>query len=596
MEIKELYIKNFGKFSDKHLVLEKGIHVFYGENEYGKSTIFAFIKAMLFGLERARGRAAQNDEFSRYEPWHNPNYYAGVMRFTSGGKTFRLERCFDRYAKSASLVCEDDGEELSVADKDLEMLMGGMSKELFENTIAIGQLSARPGQGLYEELKNYAANFYETGSSTLDLNGALESLRTSRKSVEQEIKELGKRQQEKKSALYQRCEFVADDAARLQKELEENQEKLNTLHKDYGQGFDGAAGETDGRQIAKFCDKNTEERAERNIEGRAKGNKEGRAEGNKEGRAEGNTERRTEGNTGGRRERRTMPVKIFISTGILLLLTGNAGLSFIAAAASRWWPAFGSAVSVISWLLIGAGFILCAAAGINYFVACKKDNSIQGGLNRAAGKLGGRKDRGSVNSDEGINKSGDNQKERQRLEWENQRIKAQWKEQQVKYQNLQEQIEETEGPSEKSKNLQKTRQAYLLAEEKLLEAAGNVARGFGSILNRSASEILSQITAGRYTRLLIDGQFTMTLLEEGRRIPLERVSRGTIEQVYFALRMAAANILCQEPVPLILDEAFAYYDEKRLKAAIKWLSLQKRQVIIFSCQRREQNMISKVND
>lgn len=562
MEIKELYIKNFGKFSDKHMVLEKGIHVFYGENEYGKSTIFAFIKAMLFGLERARGRAAQNDEFSRYEPWNNPNYYAGVMRFTSGGKTFRLERCFDRYTKSASLVCEDDGEELSVADKDLEMLMGGMSKELFENTIAIGQLSARPGQGLYEELKNYAANFYETGSSTLDLNGALEALRTSRKSVEQEIKELGKRQQEKKSALYQMCEFVADDAARLQKELEENQEKLNTLQKDYGQGLDGAAGETDGRQKTKFCEKNTEEKAG--------------------------------GNTEGRTERKTKPVKIFIITGILCLLTGNACIGLMAAA-SRWRPAFGSAVSVISWLLIGAGFILCAAAAINYFVVCKR-NSTQDEVNRAAGRLGGRKDAGPVNSGEGINKSGDNQKERQRLEWENQRIKAQWREQQVKYQNLQEQSEEIEGPSEKSKNLQKSRQAYLLAEEKLLEAAGNVARGFGSILNQSASEILSQITSGRYTRLLIDGQFTMTLLEEGRRIPLERVSRGTIEQVYFALRMAAANILCQEPIPLILDEAFAYYDEKRLKAAIKWLSQQKRQVIIFSCQRREQNIICKVND
>ena len=119
MEIKELYLKNFGKFTDTHFYLSEKIHVFYGENEYGKSTIYAFLKAMLFGMERGRGRAAGKDEFSRYEPWENPNYYAGVLRFTCGGRMFRLERQFDRYSRQAVLTCEDDGEELSVEDGDL---------------------------------------------------------------------------------------------------------------------------------------------------------------------------------------------------------------------------------------------------------------------------------------------------------------------------------------------------------------------------------------------------------------------------------------------------------------------------------------------
>ena len=134
MKIKEIEIKNFGKFSNQRFVFRDGIQVFYGENEFGKSTIYGFLKAMLFGMERGRGKAAHNDAFSRFEPWENPNEYAGAMRFSCGEKTFCLKRRFDRYTKGAVLICEDDGEELSVEYGDLDMLLNGLTAEQFENT------------------------------------------------------------------------------------------------------------------------------------------------------------------------------------------------------------------------------------------------------------------------------------------------------------------------------------------------------------------------------------------------------------------------------------------------------------------------------
>ena len=54
MKIRELYLRNFGKFSGKKIVLKDGINLFYGENESGKTTIHTFIKSMLFGLEEHR--------------------------------------------------------------------------------------------------------------------------------------------------------------------------------------------------------------------------------------------------------------------------------------------------------------------------------------------------------------------------------------------------------------------------------------------------------------------------------------------------------------------------------------------------------------
>ena len=45
---------------------------------------------------------------------------------------------------------------------------------------------------------------------------------------------------------------------------------------------------------------------------------------------------------------------------------------------------------------------------------------------------------------------------------------------------------------------------------------------------------------------------------------------------------------------MILDDAFGCYDEKRLKYTLKWLSEQSRQVIIFSCQKRELEILNEI--
>ena len=163
MQINELLLKNFGKFHDRQINLEEGINLIHGENESGKSTIHTFIKGMLFGIERGRGRAAQNDTFSIYEPWDNPNYYSGTLKFASGGKHFRIERNFDKYSKKAELVCIEDGEVLSVEDGDLRMLLGEMNVDRYENTVSMSQRNAQMGESMAMELKNYATT-YENGN------------------------------------------------------------------------------------------------------------------------------------------------------------------------------------------------------------------------------------------------------------------------------------------------------------------------------------------------------------------------------------------------------------------------------------------------
>ncbi|WP_139891500.1 MULTISPECIES: AAA family ATPase [unclassified Bacillus (in: firmicutes)] len=68
MIIKKIHIYGFGKFVDYKQELTSDINVFYGENEAGKSTIFSFIHAMLFGFP------AKNQTTASYEPSGSGRY------------------------------------------------------------------------------------------------------------------------------------------------------------------------------------------------------------------------------------------------------------------------------------------------------------------------------------------------------------------------------------------------------------------------------------------------------------------------------------------------------------------------------------------
>ena len=79
MIIKRVAIKNFGKIHNKSMEFSPGINVLYGENESGKTTTHVFVKSMLYGIQRQRGRAARKDAYTIYLPWENPAVYGGIL-------------------------------------------------------------------------------------------------------------------------------------------------------------------------------------------------------------------------------------------------------------------------------------------------------------------------------------------------------------------------------------------------------------------------------------------------------------------------------------------------------------------------------------
>ena len=79
-------------------------------------------------------------------------------------------------------------------------------------------------------------------------------------------------------------------------------------------------------------------------------------------------------------------------------------------------------------------------------------------------------------------------------------------------------------------------------------------------------------------------------------IPIEQAGAGTVDQVYFALRLAAADLLQfgNSSLPLLLDDSFANYDEQRLRTVLHWLSesYTPRQILLFTPHLREAQLLT----
>ena len=220
MIIKELNLKNFGKFSGQTFSFSDGLNVIYGANEAGKTTVYHAIGALLFGLEKQRGRAARTDAYTTYQPWDNKTWYEGSMKFESGGKVFCLDRNFYHSEKSVHLVCETDGEELSVEDGDLEVLLGDMNEELYLNTAAVGQLKMKPQDIVYSYLKNHIASAAEAGQYATDVVRAVEILEKKKKAIEQQKKKTAAQIKEQLAKADAKIELIEKEITDCQRQLE----------------------------------------------------------------------------------------------------------------------------------------------------------------------------------------------------------------------------------------------------------------------------------------------------------------------------------------------------------------------------------------
>ena len=141
--------------------------------------------------------------------------------------------------------------------------------------------------------------------------------------------------------------------------------------------------------------------------------------------------------------------------------------------------------------------------------------------------------------------------------------------------------------------LQAEYDAIALAMEALTQANTVLQTRFSPALGAETARIFSAITDGRYDKVLLDRNLSLSAQPAGDAMPraLSLLSQGAGDQLYLAVRLAICRMVLprDKAAPLILDDALANFDDQRLAAALDWLleESRTRQILLFTCHRRE---------
>lgn len=526
MEILEIRMDHFGKFNGQSMTFHPGVNIIYGDNETGKSTMRAFIRDMFYGIDRMRGRAAQQDEYSLRQPWKNGSYFSGMLRFRSKDKIYRIERNFEKRDKAVRLICETEGRELDA--EELSGFLQDMDETAFSNTVFYGGQSGETDEGLANAVRNGMINAGSGSLSGIDGAKAMEELKEERKRLEREKKQKVAAKIEKMQELSVKIDYAQQELEQLTSQEMKQRERLKALEEEIGE-----AGEAYSRA------------AEEDIPGNA-------------------------GTPVWKIGKITMAVIAVAALAVALVMSA--------------WQVRAGAVAVI----------LLACLGVQFFGV--RDQKQKDRMKEQEAYLREQRMRREY--------------ERQKAQYERQQRNApkkerllanlEWavnarKEKQVMLEELQEQQKILKKEKGEVEELEQKLSAVYLAIDTLSEVMNDIYQEYAQKLNERISEILLVITCGKYTGAYLDENFQVRVSTPQKLLSIWQVSRGTMEQIYFALRMACAEFLNQEDaLPLILDDAFLTYDDTRLEQTLRWLALSGRQVLLFTCHRREQEILKRI--
>ena len=181
-----------------------------------------------------------------------------------------------------------------------------------------------------------------------------------------------------------------------------------------------------------------------------------------------------------------------------------------------------------------------------------------------------------------------------RQEGSGDQLQSQIQEKEVELENLTEQVAELQQETLDEQHAREDRDALELAAETMSRLAARMSKTLEHTLDKEMSGILAQITGNVHEQLQVtDGQGIVLAEQLQKRTP-EAYSQGTMQQAYFSYRMAAGHMLMkEEPLPFLLDETFANYDEERLRQTLRWLAEQENQIFLFTCRETEMRLLTE---
>lgn len=607
MKIKNIKINGYGKLEDVEINLGDKINIIKGNNESGKSTLLNFISSSLYGISKNK-KGKEISDFDKYKPW-NTDAFSGKLEYElDNGDDYEIFRDF----KKKTPEIYKNGKDVTF-DYSIDKTKGseffteqtGINEEMFLNTFMSEQEEVKLNKASQTSIIQKLSNMVSTGNENISYKKTIDKIN------KKQLEEIGSERSSGRP-----INIVNDKIEDLKEEIDEiskykdkkyelEQEKQN-LSKDFE---DEKYVLSLLRNVKTLKEKNSISREKIKIlDNEIDGYSEMQNEKNKE----------IEILKSEKKEKRKSHKLIYIMFILLI-----AVITVI------------SIVSNQKLLLILDGIV--ALIGIIFFIVDRKNKRNARNINKKyLEKL--------TKIEEDINRLEDIKKlkfaevtkieeELENIEEkENEKIvnefkdkvdekqindilsaryedivdlinqkeeslsnyKVSEKKMEIENENIVENLEnlvsleeDLDRLYEEKEELESINEIYNLVKQNLEEAYEEMKSNITPDFILEIQNIISNATNGKYKKCLVDEDGIKIENESGSYISIDRLSIGTIDMIYLALRLSAAKSISDEKIPIILDEAFAYYDKNRMKNILRYLNNNNNQVIIFTCTNRE---------
>ena len=629
MKINKIKINSFGKLRNKEIEFKNGINILYGENESGKSTIMNFIKNTLYGISKNK-KGKEISDYDKYKPWGKEEF-SGKLEYTlDNNEKYEIYRDFNKKnPKIYNENSEDISKEFNINKKTGNEFFYEQTKvdeELFLSTVGMLQSEIKLEKNNQNILVQKLANLASTGDDNVSYKRAIERINR------RQLDEIGTDRSKEKpiNLLKKQIQDLEINKINLEQyqnkkyEIEENEKKLlNDLN--------NLKNENNYYNEIKLLIENKKiEKEKINIKENI--NKENNEKINllKKEIEEKNKKINIEKNKNNLKSKNKIKKKIKIY--FLFLIIINIILLFILKNKFKYIILISIPIYLIISLIIKNKTNKKIRNNINQEINEKineikiKENEINlikinnEKLENEIKKLNNEfnlknnlelekikiKYKNLINENkmseknnyENINlklgliqsKINDTQIEIHKLKLEKESVEPRLD----KLAQIEEQLNNN---YEKLNNLNNLNDSMEYAKNILEKSFEKMKNSVTPKFTNNLSETISQIFNNKYSKVKFNEENGLIVeLENGDYVPADRLSIGTIDQLYLSLRISMIDELSEEKLPLFLDESFAYYDNNRLENALKYITnnLESRQTLIFTCANREKEILDKM--
>lgn len=532
MYFNKLLLKNFGKFNNREIELKPGLNLIYGENEAGKTTVKEFIVGMLYGIDKSRGLGARLDNYELRKPLDGRGY-SGKAYIHYNGRNHLIERSFLRHNRKTTVMDIQSGREVRLKDKNsLHGTMFELDKNTYVNTLCIGEHGAAPGKELADKLGNYLGNLSTTGSADIDKTIAIEHLKEERR--KHDVKPVTNQLDDISEQLEQYVDV--DD------KIKDVRNQIGELEQEFA--MEVARRKREARRIIE-------------TEKKLKFEEEDETESGEAGEAQ--------------EEKQKDDERIFLNPELIQDYKPEKKLT------DRLWFIILTGLFVVAVIAVMV-YILPFEKGVRQlFIVCTVlfvVVTIVEGLH-AKGVFD---DEMSTPSEEEFRRM-IYQLERKTESHEDVEIDMSFAgeyadkkaalrvvekellDRKVRKQELEEEFAVL---SKKRDTIEREVHAINLAINTINKMSAEIHGDLGYLINDNISDIVSKITDRKYSDVYLDENLHVMVRDGDGFVGIEYLSAGTMEQIYLAVRLSVARLLCRDKMPLIIDDIFANYDEPRL--------------------------------